>query len=159
MLSDDQLKAVSLPLSEGERIIHVSRWSKTGMIVHMLLISSPLAAIALTIFSNGGDIVGVGGLFMAFALASYGLSYQSWNKRRAILTTKQVIFFAGLSETVKSVPLERIEQVTSSPGSVSIRSGSIFNTLMLYVPNAGALAAKIEEARSARGSLVPQSAT
>lgn len=152
MLSDDLLKAVSLPLSDGERIIHVSRWSKAGMIAQMLLVALPLAVVALVLIVEGGSVLGVGVLFAIFALAAYAVSYQSWNKRRAILTTKQVIFFAGLSDTTKSIPLERIEQVTSSAGSVSIRAGSVFNTLVLNVPDAEALTTKIENARAARVS-------
>lgn len=152
MLSDDLLKAVSLPLSDGERIIHLSRWSKAGMIAQMLLVALPLAVVALVLIVEGGSVLGVGVLFAIFALAAYAVAYQSWNKRRAILTTKQVIFFAGLSDTTKSVPLEHIEQVTSSTGSVSIRAGSVFNTLVLNVPDAEALTTKIENARAARVS-------
>jgi|AACY02.16.fsa_nt_gi hypothetical protein len=152
MLSDDLLKAVSLPLSEGERIIHVSRWSKASMIAQMLLVALPLAVVTLVLMVEGGPVLGVGVLFAILALAAYAVAYLSWNKRRAILTTKQVIFFAGLSDTTKSVPLERIEQVTSSTGSVSIRSGSVFNTLTLNVPDAEALTAKIESARALRVS-------
>lgn len=156
MLSDDLLKAVSLPLSDGERIIHVSRWSKAGMIAQMLLVALPLAVVALALIVEGGSVLGVGVLFAFFALAAYAVAYQSWNKRRAILTTKQVIFFAGLSDTTKRVPLERIEQVTSSSGSVSIRSGSVFNTLTLNVPDAEALTAKIESARVLRVRQAPE---
>jgi energy-converting hydrogenase Eha subunit G len=156
MSSDDLLETVSLPLSDGERIIHVSRWSKAGMIAQMLLVALPLAVVALVLIFEGGSVPGVGVLFAIFALAAYAVAYQSWNKRRAILTTKQVIFFAGLSDTTKRVPLERIEQVSNSTGSVSIRSGSVFNTLTLNVPDAEALTAKIESARALRVSHAPE---
>lgn len=73
MLSDDLLKAVSLPLSDGERIIHVSRWSKAGMIAQMLLVALPLAVVALALIVEGGSVLGVGVLFAFFALAAYAM--------------------------------------------------------------------------------------
>ena len=136
MLSDDLLKAVSLPLSGGERIIHVSRWSKAGMIAQMLFVALPLAVVALALMIEGGSVLGVGVLFAIFALAAYAAAYQSWNKRRAILTTKQVIFRAGLPLPISS-PEFLAAYVAAAHGQTVRRASSPqqgrkddFNTLL-----------------------------
>jgi len=141
---------VSVPLPQGEKILHVSRWSKFGMVVQILLLSLPLASISLLLLSEGGDVVGVGVLFGLFAVGTYCLTYLSWQKRLAVVTTRNVLFVGGLSKTVRTVPLEQIDQVTVVPGLVTVRSGSIMNTLLLRVGDAEVLADKIEHARQAR---------
>lgn len=140
----------SVPLAQGEKILHVSRWSKFGMVVQILLLSLPLASISLLLLSEGGDVLGVGVLFGLFAVVTYFLTYLSWQKRLAVVTTRNVIFVAGLSKTVRTIPLEQIDQVTVEPGLVTVRAASIINTLILRVADAEVLADKIEHARQAR---------
>lgn len=140
----------SVPLSQGEKILHVSRWAKFGMVVQILLLSLPLAAISLSLLSEGGNFLGVGVLFGLLAVANYFGAYLSWQKRLAVVTTRNVMFVAGLSKSVRTIPLEQIDQVTVAPGLVTVRSGSIMNTLLLRVADAEVLADKIEHARQAR---------
>ena len=140
----------SVPLAQGEKILHVSRWSKFGMVVQILLLSLPLASVSLLLLAEGGDVVGVGGLFGLFAVVTYFLTYLSWQKRLAVVTTRNVLFIAGLSNTLRTIPLEQINQVTTSPGLMTVRSGSIMNTLILRVADAEAMAEVIERARQAR---------
>lgn len=120
------------------------------MIAQILLISLPLAALSISAMSKGGEMLGVGIGAGLIAAISCVLAYLSWQKRSAVVTTRNVIFFAGLTKAVRAIPLEHINQVTVAPGSVTVRTGSIFNTLLLNVPDAAALADKIEQARQAR---------
>lgn len=140
----------SVPLTPGEKILHTSRWSKGGMVAQILLLSLPLAIISLSLLSEGGDVLGVGVLFGLLAVANYFGAYLSWQKRLAVVTTRNVLFVAGLSKSVRTIPLEQIDQVTVAPGLVTVRSGSIMNALLLRVADAEVLADKIEQARQAR---------
>ena len=93
----------SVPLSQGEKILHVSRWAKFGMVLQNLFLSLPLASVSLLLLSEGGDVVGVGVLFGLFAVVTYFLTYLSWQKRLAVVTTRNVMFVAGLSNTVRTI--------------------------------------------------------
>ena len=128
----------------------MSQWSKGGMVAQILLLSLPLAVISLSLLSEGGEVWGVGVLFGVFAIVNYFTAYLSWQKRHAVVTTRNVLFVAGLSKSVRAIPLEQIDQVTVAPGLVTVRSGSIMNTLLLRVADAEVLADKIEHARQAR---------
>lgn len=140
----------SVPLAQGEKILHVSRWSKFGMVVQFVFLFLPLASVSLLLLAEGGDVVGVGVLFGLFAVGTYCLTYLSWQKRLAVVTTRNVLFIAGLSKTVRTIPLEQIDQVTVEPGLVTVRAGSIMNTLILRVADAEALAEQIGRARQSR---------
>lgn len=140
----------SVPLTQGEKILHVSRWARFGMVVQILLLSLPLASVSLLLFAEGGDVAGVGVLFGLLAIVIYFLTYLSWQKRLAVVTTHNVLFVAGLSKTVRTIPLEQIDQVTVEPGLVTVRAGSIMNTLILRVADAEALADQIGRARQVR---------
>lgn len=140
----------SVPLAQGEKILHVSRWSKFGMVAQVLFLSLPLASTSLLLFAEGGELLGVGVLFGLFAVITYFLTYISWQKRLAVVTTRNIMFVAGLSKTVRTIPLEQIDQVTVEPGLVTVRAGSIMNTLILRVADAEAMADEIERARQAR---------
>lgn len=140
----------SVPLTQGEKVLHTSRWSKGGMVAQILLLSLPLAVISLLLLAEGGEVWGVGVLFGLLAVANYFGAYSSWQKRLAVVTTRNVMFVAGLSKTVRTIPLEQIDQVTVEPGLVTVRAGSIMNTLILRVADAEAMADEIERARQAR---------
>ncbi len=128
----------------------MSQWSKGGMVAQILFLSLPLSVISLLLLSEGGEVWGVGILFGLLAVANYFGAYLSWQKRHAVVTTRNVLFVAGLSKSVRAIPLEQIDQVTVAPGLVTVRSGTIMNTLLLRVADAEALADKIENARQAR---------
>ncbi|RBP94760.1 hypothetical protein DFO80_1032 [Rhodobacter sp. 140A] len=120
------------------------------MVAQILFLSLLLAVISLSLLSEGGDVLGVGVLFGLLAVANYFGAYLSWQKRLAVVTTRNVLFVAGLSKSVRTIPLEQIDQVTVAPGLVTVRSGSIMNALLLRVADAEVLADKIEQARQAR---------
>lgn len=137
-------------LALGEEVVHVSSWSKGGMVAQLLLLALPLAGLSLPLIANGGEVLGVGIVFGVLAAITYALAYLSWQKRLAVVTTRNVLFVAGLSKTVRAIPLEQINQVTVAPGLVTVRTGSILNTLLLRVTDAEVLAEKIEQARQVR---------
>ncbi len=137
-------------LSEGEKILFVAPWAKGGMIALMLLVALPLAGFSLLLISHGGEVVGVGIVSGLLAMVIYATTYLSWKSRAAVVTTRNVIFAAGLSRSARAVPLEQIDQVTVAPGLVTVRTGSIFNTLILRAPDAEILASHIESARQSR---------
>lgn len=141
---------VQLPLAAGENIVHVEAWSKAGMLAQMLLISLPLWVLALEMIAKGGDLFSTGIAFALIAAFTFAAAYLSWQKRMAVVTTRNVLFVAGLSKTVRAIPLEQINQVTVAPGLVTVRTGSILNTLLLRVKDAEVLAEKIEQARQVR---------
>jgi hypothetical protein len=145
-----QPKLPLVKLSEGEKILHISRWSKGGMIALMLLVALPLAGFSLLLISHGGEVVGVGIASGLFAMIIYAIAYLSWKNRAAVVTNRNVVFSAGLSKSARTVPLEQINQVTVAPGLVTVRTGSIFNILILRVPDAEVLAETIESARQLR---------
>lgn len=128
----------------------MSQWSKGGMVAQILFLSLPLSVISLLLLSEGGEVWGVGVLFGLLAVANYFGAYLSWQKRIAVVTTRNVLFVSGLSKSVRAIPLEQIDQVSVEPGLVTVRSGSIMNTLLLHVTDAEVLADKIEHARQAR---------
>ena len=100
--------------------------------------------------TRGGEVLGVGIVFGVLAVITYTLAYLSWQKRPAVVTTRNVLSVAGLSKTARAISLEQINQVTVAPGLVTVRTGSILNTLLLRVPDAEVLVEKIEQARQVR---------
>lgn len=149
MTSDPSIPA-HVTLALGEEVVHVSPWSKVGMVAQIVLLSLPLAALSLRMISKGGDVLSTGIVYGVLAIIIYALAYLSWQKRLAVVTTRNVLFVAGLSKTVRAIPLEQINQVTVAPGLVTVRTGSILNTILLRVPDAEVLAEKIEQARQVR---------
>lgn len=149
MTSDPSIPA-HVTLALGEEVVHVSPWSKGGMVAQILLLALPLAALSLLLIAESGEVLGGGIVFGVLAAITYTLAYLSWQKRLAVVTTRNVLFVAGLSKTVRAIPLEQINQVTVAPGLVTVRTGSILNTLLLRVTDAEVLAEKIEQARQVR---------
>ncbi len=139
-MTPDPSVPAHVTLALDEEVVHVSQWSKGGMVAQILLLALPLAGLSL----------GVGIVFGVLAAITYTLAYLSWQRRMAVVTTRNVLFVAGLSKTVRAIPLEQINQVTVAPGLVTVRTGSILNTLLLRVTDAEVLAEKIEQARQVR---------
>jgi len=134
-------------LNEGEKIIHVSRESRTILVGVFIFASLPLSLITFIWFYYAPGWWKSIPMLLIFLILY--LPYASWKKKYVILTENQILFIDGLSETVKKVPLERVEQVTVSPSFISIRSGSsVFNELKMYVSDPKELAAKIEQVRA-----------
>jgi len=139
-------KEVMSFLNENEEIIHVSRESRIIPVMKIIFVSLPLSLFIWLWFFSATVWWKTIPVILVFLIL---FPYASWKKRYVILTENQVIFIYGLSQTVKKVPLERIEQVTISSGSISIRSGSsVFNALEMFVSDPEELAAKIEQVRA-----------
>ena len=140
---------ISVPFSliEEETVLLSSNWSKGGMIVQILFISLPLMVLSLMLLWAGGNVLVVGILAAVLSIASYFLAYLSWSKRMVFVTNLRVVLAAGLTDTVKTLSLSQIDQVTTTPSVVTVRAGSIMNTLVLSVPDTANLANCIDKAR------------
>ena len=112
----------------GEEVVHVSPWSKGGMVTQILLLALPLAGLSLLLIAKGGEVLGVGIVFGVLAALTYTLACLSWQKRLAVVTTRNVLFVAGMNKTVRAIPLEQINQVTVAPGLVTDRKSTRLNS-------------------------------
>ena len=139
--------SVPFPLTGEETVLHTSSWSKGGMVAQMLFISLPLMGISLMLLRAGGDVFGVGILAAVLSTASYFLAYLSCSKRTVFVKNKKVVLVAGLTDTIKTISLSQIDQVTTTPSVVTVRAGSIMNMLILSVPDTANLASCIDKAR------------
>ncbi|QYZ68540.1 hypothetical protein [Neotabrizicola shimadae] len=87
-------------------------------------------------------------VLLAIAVHISGWAYAAWAGRSVIVTDRRLVYHAALSRFVRSVPLDKIEQVEQEPGRVVVRAGTAFNTMTLSVPAADALASALEAARA-----------
>lgn len=132
-------------LMPGEREVHESQWSRGGAIALVILISGPLFLMGLV--GLGQRPVGGALIFLGLGMIAAALPFMSQQRRRVIVTTRRVVFIHGLTKTIQSVPLEKIEEVKTNSGSVTVRAGSVLKSLMLNVQDPAQLAAAIEHAR------------
>lgn len=132
-------------LVDGEVVLYSTRWS-TAFFITPAIFAIPFYILG---FSAAFDPPNRGiGIFLLSIAVFISLSaYIAWTDRQVILSNQRVIFWAGLTKVLKSVPLNKIERVTRGAGVVTVRSGTAFNTLRLWGPKAEALSAAIERAR------------
>ncbi|WP_332713827.1 hypothetical protein [Pelagibacterium mangrovi] len=137
----------SFELMPGEHQVHESQWSRAGAVALTIFVAGPLFLIGL--FSLGQQPVGPALIFLGLGIIAAALPFMSQQRRRAIVTTRRVVFIRGLTNTTQSVPLEKIEEVSTNSASVSLRAGSALNSLTLNVQDPAQLAAAVERARAA----------
>ncbi|VDC27479.1 hypothetical protein [Pseudogemmobacter humi] len=133
-------------LGEGEIVRFTIRWSKTYLFWMNLL------AALFYLMAFGGlaepSTRGAGLGFLGFAIFISVMAHQAWRMRLVIITDQRLVFWAGLTNSITAIPLNKIESVERSPGLVLVRAGSLLNTLRLSVPDAPALESAIEAARA-----------
>lgn len=89
-MTPDHSIPAHVTLALGEEVVHVSPWSKGSMVAQVLLLALPLAGLSLLLIAKGGEVLGVGIVFGVLAAITYTLAYLSWQKRLAVVTTRNV---------------------------------------------------------------------
>lgn len=133
-------------LGEGEVPLYVTRWSLVPLVCWNLL-AAPLYFLGVPMLFDA-SVRGPAFVLLAIALLITGLAYASWVGRTVIVSNRRLVYHAAFTRSVNAAPLDKIELVTSSPGSVVVRTGTVFNKITMFVPDAEALAAAIERARA-----------
>lgn len=130
-------------MSEGEVVLYSTQWSRLSLIGWNILAMSIFLMGLIFLANVGTHAAGMWSVVIA-QIVSLGTILQ-WQKQFVVVTDNRLVYLDGTS--AKSIPLNKIEHVKQSRGSLIVRAGTVFNTMNLKVPDAAALGEALERAR------------